>query len=72
VAAAKTPVISKPAMSRNALRDGIATVHGPPKIERCGEKIMQSFNSLVPDRTDRMALLRIARALDLCERRLAI
>jgi propanediol dehydratase small subunit len=59
-------------MSRNALRDGVATVHGPPKIERRGEKIMQSFNSLVPDRTDRTALLQIARALDVRQRRLAI
>jgi hypothetical protein len=51
-------------MNRRALRDGLRTAHGPPKVERLGEKIMHSFNSLVRDRTDRMALLLIARALD--------
>jgi hypothetical protein len=51
-------------MTRRARRDGLRTAHGPPKVERLGEKIMHSFNSLVRDRTNRMALLLIARALD--------
>jgi hypothetical protein len=48
-------------MSRRALRDGLPTAHGPPKVERLGEKIMHSFNSLVRDRTDHVTFADRAR-----------
>jgi hypothetical protein len=55
--ATKTAAISKPAPSQRAMRDCLRTAHGPPKVERLGEEIMHSFNSLVRDRRpNRMAL----------------
>jgi hypothetical protein len=48
------------------MRVFLRTAHGSPKVERLGEEIMHSFNSLVRDRAqDRVALWLIALSLDL-------
>jgi hypothetical protein len=48
------------------MRDFLRTAHGSPKVERLGEEIMHSFNSLVRDRAqNRVALWLIALSLDL-------